>query len=88
LVRQLRNFNADVNVKNSISYKNCSIYTESFQREKNGSWIPQYTVTLPETGRKPTDFPSHQYQFNEAFPTESDADEYALRRAREWVDQN
>ena len=74
-------------MKNSISYKDCVIHGESFQREKNGTWIPQYTLTLPETGSKPTDFPSHQYQFNEAFPTESVADEYALRRAKEWVDK-
>ena len=75
-------------MKNGIPYKNCSIRTESFRREKNGSWIPQYTVTLPETGRKPTDFPSHQYQFNQAFPTEAEADAYALGKAMEWIDAN
>lgn len=75
-------------MKNSVPYKNCSIRTESFRREKNGTWIPQYTVTLPETGRKPTAFPSHQYQFNEAFPTEAEADAYALGKAMEWVDAN
>jgi len=75
-------------VKNSVPYKNCSIRTESFRREKNGTWIPQYTVTLPETGRKPTDFPSHQYQFNQAFPTEAEADAYALGKAMEWIDAN
>ena len=75
-------------MKNSISYKDCLIHGESFQREKNGAWIPQYTLTLPETGRKANNFPSHQYQFNEAFPTETEADEYALQKAREWVDKN
>lgn len=75
-------------MKNSVPYKNCSIRTESFRREKNGTWIPQYTVTLPETGRKPTDFPSHQYQFNQAFPTEAEADAYALGKAMEWIDAN
>ncbi len=77
-------------MKNSISYKNCHIRGESFQREKNGTWIPQYTLTRPETEStgKGCDFPSQQYQFNEAFPTESEADEYALQKAREWIDSN
>ncbi len=75
-------------MKNSIAYKNCLIHGESFQRGKNGGWIPQYTLTLPETGRKASNFPSHQYQFNEAFPTETEADEYALQKAREWVDKS
>ena len=75
-------------MKNGISYKNCLIRGESFQREKNGPWVPQYTLMRHETGGKGNDFPSSQYQFNEAFPTESEADEYALRRAREWIDRN
>jgi len=77
-------------VKNSVPYKNCSIRTESFQREKNGTWIPQYTLARPKTEStgKGSDFPSHQYQFNEAFPTESEADAYALGKAMEWVDVN
>jgi hypothetical protein len=75
-------------MKDRISYKDCFIRGESFQREKNGAWIPQYTVMVAESRREPAGFPSHQYQLNEAFPTEVDADEYALRRAREWVDRN
>ncbi len=75
-------------MKNSISYKNCHIRGESFQREKNGTWIPQYTLMRHETGSKGKEFPSSQYQFNEAFPTESEADEYALQKAREWIDSN
>jgi hypothetical protein len=75
-------------MKNGISYKNCLIRGESFQREKNGTWVPQYTLTRQETGSKENAFPSYQYQFNEAFPTESEAEEYALRRAREWIDSN
>ena len=75
-------------MKNDISYKNYRIRGESFQRENHGAWIPQYTMTRQETGAQGTGFPSQQYQFNESFPTESEADEYALRRAREWVDSN
>jgi hypothetical protein len=77
-------------MKNGVPYKNCQIYTESFQREKNGAWIPQYTLTRPKTEStgKGSDFPSHQYQCNEAFPTETEADEYAVKRAKEWIDAN
>ena len=77
-------------MKNDISYKNYLIRGESFQRENNGAWIPRYTLTRPKTEStgKESDFPSQQYQFNESFPTESEADEYALGRAREWVDKN
>ena len=75
-------------MKNGISYKNWHIRTESFQREKNGTWVPQYNLVCQEGGAKGTGFPSSQYQFNEALPTESEADEYALQKAREWIDSN
>ena len=75
-------------MKNSISYKDCLIQSESFQREKNGTWLPQYFLTRHGSGSKGGGFPSYQYQFNEAFPTESEADEYALKQAREWIDRN
>jgi hypothetical protein len=90
LVWELRDSNLDVNVKNGVPYKNCLIHTESFQREKNGAWIPQYTLVRPKTEStgKGSDFPSHQYQFNEAFPSETEADAYAFGKAMEWVDAN
>ena len=75
-------------MKDGISYKNCLIQGESFQREKNGTWVPQYALTRQEAGTKGNNFPSYQYQFNEAFPTESEADEYALQKAKEWIDRN
>lgn len=75
-------------MNDAVFYKNYLIRGESFQREKNGVWIPQYTVARKEAEARATAFPSHQYQFNEAFPTEWEADELALRRAREWVDRN
>jgi hypothetical protein len=77
-------------MKNGISYKSSVIRTESFQRELQGSWIPQYTVIGPKTEStgKGRNFPSHQYQFNEAFATEGEAEAYALGKAMEWVDAN
>lgn len=75
-------------MRSSIPYKDCLIHGESFQRVKNGTWIPQYALIRHETGNKENAFPSYQYQFNEAFPTESEADEYALQKAKEWIDKN
>ncbi|MEX0803256.1 MAG: hypothetical protein WD688_08070 [Candidatus Binatia bacterium] len=71
---------------NSIPYKNYFIQGESFQRENNGAWIPQYTVTRQESNG--TDFPSHQYQFSHVFRTETEANHFALQKAEEWIDQN
>ena len=75
-------------MKSSISYNNCLIRGESFQREKNGKWIPQYTLTRQNTGSERKGFPSQQYQLNEALPTEDEADEFALQKAMEWIDKN
>jgi hypothetical protein len=75
-------------MKSNISYKNCLIRGESFQREKNGKWIPQYTLTRQSTRNSGNHFPSQQYQLNEAFTAEDEADAFALQRAREWIDKN
>jgi hypothetical protein len=75
-------------MKSSISYKNYLIRGESFQRQKNGTWVPQYILTRQENGNKGNHFPIHQYQLNEIFPTESEADDFALQRATEWIDKN
>jgi hypothetical protein len=75
-------------MKGDTSYKNCRIRGESFQREKNGTWIPQYTLTRDFSGSKQADFPSHQYQFNQTFPSESEADDFAVQKAMEWIDKS
>jgi len=75
-------------MKPSVTYRDYLIQSESFQREKNGGWIPQYVWKRFEAGGKvevPT-FSTDQYQFHVAFTTEIEADEYALRRAKEWID--
>jgi hypothetical protein len=75
-------------MRSEICYKNCLIRAESFQREKSGKWIAQYILTRQNTGSGRTGFPSQHYQLNEAFATEDEADDFALRRAMEWIDQN
>jgi hypothetical protein len=74
-------------MKSTVSYKNYLIRAESFQREKNGTWIPQYNFTRQTIASKGNDFPSQQYQLNEALPTEDAADDFALQKAMEWIDK-
>lgn len=69
-----------------ITYKGYLIRGESFQRETSGTWVPQYTVTRQDEGTTKGDFPSHQYQFNHAYPTQGEADEYAVQNAQRWID--
>jgi len=73
-------------MRSDISYKNHLIRFESFQREENGKWIPQYYFTRQDNRKN--DFPSQQYQLNEAFPTQDEADDFALQRAKDWIDKN
>ena len=75
----------EVTVNNTLLYKNYFIGCESFQREKHGRWVPQYTITRQAT--ESNDFPSHQYQFSHALPTKNEADCFAVQKAQEWIDK-
>ena len=70
------------------NYKEYVIRSESFQREKNGVWIPQYTVTHRDTVSRKIDFSSHQYQFNQGYSTKHEADEFAVFMAQAWIDKH
>jgi hypothetical protein len=50
--------------------------------------VPQYTLTRQNTKNSGNYFPSHQYQLNEIFQTEDEADDFALQKAMEWIDKN
>jgi hypothetical protein len=82
----LRASSSGVSVNNNLLYKNYFIGCESFQREKHGSWVPQYTISRQVT--ESNDFPSHQYQFTHTLPTKNEADRYAAQKAQEWIDKN
>ena len=75
-------------MKSSISYKSCLIRGESFQRKKDGKWVPQYTLRRQDTKNQVSDFLSHQAQLVKTFPTESAADDFALQEAMKWIDKN
>ena len=74
-------------MKSSISYQNCLIRGESFQREKMESGFLN-TLRRQDTKNKVSDFLSHQAQLNKAFPTENAADDFALQEAMKWIDKN
>jgi hypothetical protein len=75
-------------MRKRILYRNHLILGESFQRMRYGSWVAQYTLVRRETNGNVDDLTSHQYQFNAIFRTKSEADAYALRRAKEQIDKN
>ena len=75
-------------MKSSISYKSCLIRGESFQRKKDGKWVPQYTLRRQDTKNQVSDFLSHQAQLDKTFPTESAADDFTLQEAMKWIDKN
>ena len=75
-------------MKSSISYKSCLIRGESFQRKKDGKWVPQYTLRRQDTKNQVSDFLSRQAQLDKTFPTESAADDFALQEAMKWIDKN
>jgi hypothetical protein len=68
-------------------YRNYRIHGESFQRESNGGWVPQYTVSRQDAATEKIEFPSHQYQFNHTYGTEREADDFAVQMARAWIDK-
>ena len=73
-------------MNNDSVYKNYLIRGESFQREERGTWVPQYTVTRQDAATEKKEYPSHQYQFNQAYRTEREANEFAVQKARDWID--
>jgi hypothetical protein len=75
-------------MKSSISYKNCLICSESFQREGKGGWIPQYTVTRQDAKNPTSGVPAHHAQLDKTFWSENEADEFALQDAMHWIDKN
>ncbi|MGB7949953.1 MAG: hypothetical protein WCH75_19895 [Candidatus Binatia bacterium] len=75
-------------MKSSISYKNCFIRGESFQCEKDGKWIPQYTLKRQESKNMRSDFLSHQAKLKKIFTSENAADDFALQEAMKWIDKN
>lgn len=74
-------------MRGSTPYKTWIIFGESFQREKHGPWVSQYRATQASTTTGAYAFPSQQYQLNNIFLSEHEADDFALLKARQWIDK-
>jgi len=68
-------------MKRKISYKNCLILSESFQLSQSSSWIPRYRLTRQDKEFHYNSASSHHDRLDLVFPTESEADEFALQDA-------
>jgi len=75
-------------MKSSICYKNCLIRSESFQLIPNSSWVPQYTLTRQNRMNDFTAIPRHHARLDKVFATETEADDFALQDAMQWIDSN
>ena len=75
-------------MKGCLWYKNCLIRTESFQLTDSSSWIPRYILTGQGPAENSSDARSHRDRLDKVFCTKSEADEFALQDAVQWIDNN
>lgn len=75
-------------MKSSTTYRNWLIRSGSFRLERNGPWIPQYSLTPQEPDDKQSDAPIYHVECKTSFQGENDADDFALQEARRWIDLN
>lgn len=74
-------------MRSANPYKSWLLFGESFQRESHGPWTSQYLAAQGDGAARGYGFPSQQYQLSEVFSTEEEADDFALSKAREWIDR-
>ena len=75
-------------MKSSTTYRSWLIRSGSFRVERNGPWIPQYSLTCQGTDGKGNDAKTHRVECTTTFRGENDADEFALQDAIRWIDEN
>ena len=71
-------------MKHVISYKNYLIHSESFQLPPRGAWIPRFV--LQSSNLAADDSPLHRDRLDQAFGSESEADDFAVQDAKLWID--
>ena len=69
-------------MQSSISYRNCLILVDSFQLAHNTSWIPRYTLMREDKCES-----LNHDRLDKVFWTKIDADEFALKDAKQWIDE-
>jgi hypothetical protein len=75
-------------MKSNITYRNWLIASGSFRLERQGRWIPQYTLTRQGAKNQESDVATHHAQLQTTFWSENEADEFALQDAMHWIDRN
>ena len=73
-------------MKSRNNYRNWLICSGSFRLERNGPWIPQYSLTRQEAEKNRSDAGTHHAQLKTTFSSENDADEFGLQDAMRWID--
>jgi hypothetical protein len=75
-------------MKNSVSYKNCLIQSESFQLSQSSGWIPRYSLAHQDADKRWNAAPLHYDRLDQVFCTKQEADSFALEEAMRWIDEN
>lgn len=73
-------------MKYAISYKNYLIRGASFQPTKSSGWIPRYVLQRASPSAGADDVPLSHDRLDKAFGSKSEADDFAVQDAKNWID--
>lgn len=73
-------------MKPDIFYKNYRIRGESFQPTQSSGWIPRYVLQRANPSADRDDSPLSHDRLDKAFGSESEADDFAVQDAKNWID--
>jgi len=73
-------------MKHDIPYKNYHIRGESFQPTPSSGWIPRYVLQRANPSNGACDSPVSRDRLDKAFGSESEADDFAVQDAKNWID--
>ncbi len=74
-------------MKHDNSYKNYLIRGESFQPTQSSGWIPRYVLQRANPSAGGDDSPFSHDRLDKAFGSKSDADDFAVQDAKNWIDK-
>lgn len=75
-------------MKSDISYKNYLIRGESFQPTQSSGWIPRYVLQRANPNAGSGNSPFSHDRLDQAFGSESEADDFAVQDAKSWIDNS
>ena len=74
-------------MKHDIPYKNYLIRGESFQPTQSSGWIPRYVLQRANLIVGADDLPLSHDRLDKAFGSKSEADDFAVQDAKNWIDK-